>query len=148
MPEFASIGVLAMKTLLAAGALALGLIGSAGCEPGDYYVISFNGTGVSFLIVAGNVRVSPIQPVEQGDTPNDAPYPGAHVRVESLDGDRIMEIVSDQDGRFAMQLAPGTYRFVPLPPAGAEWPQPPAAIELTIDRQRRDLLFTYDTGIR
>ena len=130
-----------------AAALALFL---AGCQlgPGDVIVVRMNG-GASILVVAGNVTQGPITPVATTDDPNEAPLEGAHVRIETTEGVRVSEVVSDASGRFSVQLAPGTYRFVPLPTStSSPWPTPPPAVELTIDRARSDLTFSYDTGIR
>jgi hypothetical protein len=138
-----------MKRSWIMGAIfALG-VSLAGCQlgPGDYIIVSVNG-GASILIVAGNVTQGPIAPVATEDSPNEAPLKGAHVRIETTKGVRVAEAVSDANGRFSVQLAPGTYRFVPLPTSTSPFPEPPPAVELTIDRTRDDLSFSYDTGIR
>ena len=57
----------------------------------------------------------------------------------------MAEPVTDADGRFYVELAPGTYRFTPQPVEGLMGVAAEKVVEVSASL---DLDFAYDTGIR
>jgi len=63
--------------------------------------------------VKGEVRIGPINPVEQPGVENTAPY-SARLTVRSVpDDDMVAETMSDRHGSFLIYLPPGDYILVP-----------------------------------
>ncbi len=140
----------AIRRVGIAGAFALAAGLTAGCQlgPGDYLAIYVNGGGGTLLIVSGHVTQGPIVPDGDADQPHEAPMEGAHVRIETIAGELVDEVVTDKDGRFATRLPAGRFRFVALRTSDERWPEPPPAREIAIAHATTDLAFRYDTGIR
>ncbi|OFV84431.1 MAG: hypothetical protein A2W26_07490 [Acidobacteria bacterium RBG_16_64_8] len=96
--------------------------------------------------VQGEVRIGPINPVEQPGVDNTAPY-SAKLTVRSLPNGKVSaEATSGADGRFRIFLAPGDYTLEPeqgdpLPVA--------AAVDFTVVAGRFTTVnVDYDSGIR
>src|SRR5512143_346909 len=91
------------------------------------YITIFVALGVSVFLAAGcgkqavidsgvqgEVRIGPVNPVEQPGVPNDAPY-SATLRVKrASDGKVVGETTSGQDGSFRLALPPGDYVLEPV----------------------------------
>jgi hypothetical protein len=77
----------------------------------------------------------------------DRPVDGAELVVTTLDGIEVARATSDAEGRFALSLAPGTYRLEPQPVEGLMGTAAPFefSVELGVPTE---LLVSYDTGIR
>lgn len=96
--------------------------------------------------VRGEVRIAPVNPVEQPGVENSAAY-SANLVVRSVpDGEAVAETVSGKDGLFAIPLAPGEYILVPengdpLPVAE------PQAFTVVAGRFTT-VNVAYDSGIR
>jgi hypothetical protein len=112
-------------------------------------VVSTSGCGRQPVIdsgVQGEVRIGPVQPVEQPGVPNDAPY-AATLRIKrATDGKVVAETKSAADGSFRVALAPGDYVLEPLngdplPVAQAQDFTVTAGRFTTVDVE-------YDSGIR
>jgi hypothetical protein len=131
-------GVLA-ATILAAmpGACVLLEPPPASPEPLPTALVS----GVTGRVVVGT-RCSPAA------SPGSACFEPYQARLVLLDeeGEVVLELLSDPDGRFEAQLPPGTYTIVPAP--GGD-PYPAAAIlTLTVlDGQMSDVEVRYDSGL-
>jgi len=101
--------------------------------------------------IAGTVTAGPTCPVVT-DPPDpscaDRPVEGAVLVVTTLSGAEVGRVASDAEGRFAISLAPGTYRLEPQPVEGLMGTAAP--IEFTVEpgAPALDLLVAYDTGIR
>ena len=96
--------------------------------------------------VQGEVRIGPINPVEQPGVDNTAPY-SAKLTVRSRpDGKITAEATSSADGRFRIFLAPGGYT---LEPEQGD-PLPVAApVDFTVVAARFTTVNVgYDSGIR
>lgn len=96
--------------------------------------------------VRGEVRIGPVNPVEQPGVDNTAPYSAKLAVKLALDGEVVAETVSGEDGLFVIILAPGDYVLVPengdpLPVAE------PQAFTVTADRFTT-VTVAYDSGIR
>jgi hypothetical protein len=96
--------------------------------------------------VKGEVRIGPINPVEQPGVDNTAPY-SARLAVRSVvDDDVVAETISDEDGSFLINLLPGDYILVPengdpLPIAESQAFTVSPGRFTTVD-------VAYDSGIR
>jgi hypothetical protein len=96
--------------------------------------------------VQGEVRLGPVNPVEQPGVPNDRPYI-ADLRIKrTSDGRLVAETTSAADGSFRVPLAPGDYILEPVNGEPLPIAQPQ---EFTVAPG----LFTtvrvdYDSGIR
>lgn len=96
--------------------------------------------------VRGEVRIGPVNPVEQPGVDNTAPYASKLVVRSVPDGEAVAETVSGRDGLFAILLAPGEYILVPengdpLPVAT------PQAFTVVAGRFTT-VNVAYDSGIR
>jgi len=78
----------------------------------------------------------------------DRPVAGAVLVVTNLTGKEITRVVTDADGRFSVDLAPGAYRLVPQPVAGLMGTAAPVDLTVEVGAPGDDLQISYDTGIR
>ena len=95
--------------------------------------------------IRGLVTIGPISPVERPGEPTDRPY-AATIVIERVDGTTAAETKSGGDGRFSVNLAPGSYVLEPQNgnPLPIARPQhvtvaPHTFTEVTVE---------YDSGIR
>lgn len=92
----------------------------------------------------------PVCPVERRPPdPDCSPRPVEGVVVKAIDGAGAVQAraVSDADGGFSFELAPGSYEVLaePAPHLLGE----PAPVEVTVGSEPVDVGFLmYDTGIR
>ncbi|MDH4075884.1 MAG: carboxypeptidase-like regulatory domain-containing protein [Acidimicrobiia bacterium] len=105
------------------------------------------GGGAAGQRLAGTVTASPTCPVERADQPC-APRPVANAHIEAFDRSEhlVTSIDTDDEGRFALTLAPG--RYVLTASSGAVFPScPPLTVDVpTSGTARADI--ACDTGIR
>lgn len=105
-----------------------------------------NGPGVTGTVTAG-----PTCPVVT-DPPDpscaDRPVGGAVLVVTTPDGVEVGRTTSDAEGRFALSLAPGTYRLEPQPVEGLLGTATPFEFSLELGMPTAELNVSYDTGIR
>jgi hypothetical protein len=96
--------------------------------------------------VQGEVRVGPINPVEQPGVTNDRPYV-ATLRVKrASDGKVVAETKSAADGSFRLPLPPGRYILEPV--NGSPLPVAPLQ-EFAVEAGRFTTVdVSYDSGIR
>jgi hypothetical protein len=94
--------------------------------------------------VTGVVRAGPTCPVETPASPCPPATWTGTVRATSADG-HVVESQTDADGRYTLQLPPGTYTVVAVTPAG-----PPTGVpaDITVVDTLVDLDLEVDTGIR
>jgi hypothetical protein len=96
--------------------------------------------------VQGEVRVGPVNPVEQPGVQNDAPY-AATLRIKKASGGKVVaETRSAADGSFRVALPPGDYILEPVngDPLPVAQPQ-----EFTVAAGRfTTVRVNYDSGIR
>jgi hypothetical protein len=121
---------------LAATAGALVLASCAGAPPAA-------GSGIE-----GRVTIGPTCPVVRADSPcPDRPY-AAEIRVVAASGEEVARVRSGEDGRFRVDLRPGTYTLVP---EGSSAKGPPHAEPetVTVSQGRyTQVSIAYDSGIR
>jgi hypothetical protein len=100
--------------------------------------------------IDGVAMVGPIFPVDRPGVPNTRPLAGAVISVEPANGGpELTRVVADKNGRFHIDLAPGTYRLIPLPPQPGE--ALPRGTPLTVvvkPGDDTDVTVNYDSGIR
>jgi len=96
--------------------------------------------------IEGQVFIGPMCPVVQiGQECPDQPYQ-AVLTVNSPEGERIVQIQTDEDGRFSIPLQPGKYILHPESPNVM-----PFASEQTVvveDGIFTQVVVNYDSGIR
>ena len=99
-------------------------------------------SGVTGIVLAG-----PQCPVERADSPcPDRPVADAVVVARDAQGNIVGTDESDSDGRFAMDLPPGSYRLQVEGIRGIQSSKPLTA-RVTPNRYT-DVTLTVDTGIR
>jgi hypothetical protein len=110
--------------------------------------------GTTTTVVAGTIEgivtAGPTCPVaSQPPDPGcaDRPVPGALLLVVDVDGETAAEVVSGDDGRFRVSVAPGEYTFVPQPVEGLLGTAQPQDVVVT-GGAVIVLDVGYDTGIR
>jgi hypothetical protein len=96
--------------------------------------------------VQGEVRLGPVNPVEQPGVPNDRPYI-ADLRIKrTSDGKLVAETTSAADGSFRVPLASGDYILEPVNGEPLPIAQPQ---EFTVAPGRfTTVRVDYDSGIR
>ena len=98
-------------------------------------------TGLQGIVLRG-----PVTPVCRIDVPCDAPF-SADFAVER-NGRVVSQFRSDQDGRFEVVLAPGTYRIVPAANAPIMFPASQTTTVDVLASGLTEVRLTFDTGIR
>jgi hypothetical protein len=100
--------------------------------------------------IRGQALAGPIFPVERPGVPNTRPLAGAIITLQPAGGGpEITRVRADQDGRFQIPIAPGSYLIVPLPPDPAAFL--PRGVPQTVTVRAggfTDVVVQYDTGIR
>lgn len=99
--------------------------------------------------VVGWVTAGPTCPVAQFPPDPDCadrPVAGAVLLIKDLDGDELLRVESNREGRFVLRLLPGVYLLEPQPHDGLLGTAPPQ--EFTVKADPVELLVGYDTGIR
>ena len=95
--------------------------------------------------IEGQVFIGPTCPVvREGETCPDQPYQ-ATLTVNNLKGERIVQIQTEEDGRFKIPLPPGEYILHP------ESENIPFADDQTVIVENRaftQVIVNYDSGIR
>ena len=96
--------------------------------------------------IEGQVLMGPQCPVVQvGQECPDQPYQ-ATLTINSLEGERIAQVQTDEEGHFKLALPPGSYILHPESPNSLPFaPDQPFSVQ---DRQFTQLTVTYDSGIR
>lgn len=99
--------------------------------------------------VALNVRMRPMQPIEEGQNAVSAPLAGAVIVVENAEGLVLGRVQSDTAGRCFLELREGTHYFRPQPFRGRMFPHPLESKRVYVTKgQVVEVSIEYDTGIR
>ncbi|MDP9329418.1 MAG: hypothetical protein M3P11_02055 [Actinomycetota bacterium] len=121
--------LLALALVLVLAACATGGVGDGG------------DSGVQGVVLAG-----PQCPVERLDSPcPDRPYPGT-VRATGVDG-TTAQVDTDDQGRFRLVLAPGTYVVIVVATSGPAPAAVPQTVQVTAGAFTQ-VTLEVDTGIR
>lgn len=98
--------------------------------------------------IQGVVQVGPICPVERINSPC-PPHPiAATVVVRNTQGAEVKRFHSAGDGRFKVDLAPGTYTLLGLPIGSSFLPRPIPTTATVVDGSYTTVDVEYDSGIR
>jgi hypothetical protein len=100
-------------------------------------------------VIFGRVTMGPMSPVEgiEGSR-GPAPFSGARIVISGLDGKEIRSAVTDTEGRYNINLPPGTYRVEMAPVGHGRFTKDlPATVTITEGQEAR-LDILVDTGIR
>jgi hypothetical protein len=106
--------------------------------------------------VVGMVLLGPTSPVQHSDDPNGGYVPyAASIMVETPSGEAVTSIRSGSNGRFQVELNPGTFVFVPSDATNEAGnfttPGFPHAEPLSVTVRKDEVVkatIVYDTGIR
>lgn len=98
--------------------------------------------------LAGTVTAGPTCPVVQEGVPcPDRPVVDAAIQIIDGNGAIVVEVITDEDGAYAVDLAPGRYHVVPQSVEGLLGTAAPVDVTVAAD-STIVLDFAYDTGIR
>jgi hypothetical protein len=67
-------------------------------------------------VIEGRVSIRPVRSVERRGVANSAPFQAA-IAVIDIAGKQVATVQSDAEGKFRVELPPGTYVLRPLSPA-------------------------------
>lgn len=102
-----------------------------------------HGTGVR-----GIVEVGPTCPVERLNSPCASRPLAATVVFRDSAGREVTRVQAGADGRFTVDLLPGTYSVIGVNPGSAIFPRPiPTSVTVVAGRYT-PLIVQYDSGIR
>ena len=131
--------------LARAGVALLLLTAASGC----WYGASPSSTPVTSR-VSGVTVAAPTCPVETIPPQSGCearPVADAKLRFVDDAGDEVATVTTGNDGRFTLDLAPGTYQLQPQPVEGLMGTAPPVDVTVVIG-QPAEVTVSYDTGIR
>ena len=95
--------------------------------------------------IRGLVTIGPVSPVQQQGEPGATPY-SARIVVRRSGGGTAAEVKSGADGRFSVNLAPGSYVLEPQSTGQLPFAQPQ---QVTVEPHRyTEVTVSYDSGIR
>lgn len=127
------------RTLLLAGAIALA-IAATGCAKKPA-VEPIGRTGIE-----GKVTIGPQCPVQRADSPcPDSPYE-ARIQVRDSSGKVVVTFISNADGTFRIDVAPGRYTLVPQ--SGMPLPHAEPVDVTVVEGRYTRVDIAYDSGIR
>ncbi len=100
-------------------------------------------------MLIGKVTKGPISPVEgRKNLHSTEPVKGATIIISILDGQVIKSVITDDQGRYSINLLPGAYQIKMSPFEGIGFTKDlPATITIT-EGQETHLNVLVDTGIR
>lgn len=107
--------------------------------------------GVERVTVSGRAVAGPTCAVESASPdPScaDRPVPDAVVVIHDEEGNEVGRMTTEQDGRFSVDLHPGSYVFVPQPVEGLMGTAPPVEVNIEAGPEPSEVVVAYDTGIR
>lgn len=123
-------------------AMGVALVSAACGAPG-----SASGGGTGTLV--GRVLLWPTAPVCRPEAPCSAPLPYRQVQIKRTDGAVAATVTTDQQGRFTVALAPGTYEVYVVLGQGLPGVRQASSGAVTIvTGQTASVTVTVDSGIR
>jgi hypothetical protein len=98
--------------------------------------------------ITGKALVGPMCPVmREGEECPDQPYQ-ATITVNSIEGRRIVQFQTDEQGNFNIPLAPGEYILHPETPEGVPFPFADEQRFVILPGEFTRIIVLYDSGIR
>ena len=128
-----------------AAVLAIVVVGIGACTPGAGASPTAGTGSVAGVAVAGPTCPVVTDPPQSGC--GDRPVAGATLVVVDQAGDEIATATTGDDGRFHLDLPPGTYEVQPHPVDGLMGTAPPVGVTVSVG-QPTEVTVVYDTGIR
>ena len=120
-----------------------------GCAPAASSTVSSSPsvqTGrLQGIAVAGPTCPVVTDPPQSGC--EDRPVEGARLVIVDDEGEEVVTATSGADGRFEVELAPGTYEVRPQPVEGLMHSAEPVSVVVAIG-DPVEVTISYDTGIR
>ncbi len=100
--------------------------------------------------IKGTATESPTRPVPTSGEPTSRPLPGAHISIRmSEEGKEIAHTRTDASGRFRVEVPPGRYIVVGLPPSPKKsLPKGESVTTVVNPNVCTDVKVSFDTGIR
>jgi hypothetical protein len=99
--------------------------------------------------IAGEVRQRPTKPIENEDDIPWGPLAGATIVVEDKSNTVLGKVQSDANGKFYLQLEPGTHFLRPQRFSGKMFPLPLQSQRVYVPEGGiARVVIEYDTGIR
>jgi hypothetical protein len=123
--------------------IALGVLPAAACAAVRETTGSIAGG------IQGVVLIGPVTPVSHEGEANEKPYAGAVIKILNAAGtSQVGQFTSDSEGRFKMDLAPGTYVLAPQTPENKPLPVGEPQTVTVGAGFYTDVTIRYDSGIR
>ena len=98
--------------------------------------------------ITGKALVGPMCPVQiEGQECPDQPYQ-ATITIKDLEGRKIVQVQTDEQGNFKVPLAPGKYILHPETPQDAPLPFANEQRFTVLSGEYTRLVVQYDSGIR
>jgi hypothetical protein len=98
--------------------------------------------------ITGKALVGPMCPVmREGEECPDQPYQ-ATITVNSIEGRKIVQFQTDEQGNFNVPLAPGEYILYPETPEGVPFPFADEQRFVVLPGEFTRIIVLYDSGIR
>ena len=98
--------------------------------------------------IAGKTLMGPMCPaIRVGEECPDQPYQ-ATITVNNLEGRKIVQFQTDEQGNFKVLLAPGEYILHPETPEGKPFPYADEQRFTVLPGEFTRLIVSYDSGIR
>lgn len=98
--------------------------------------------------IEGQVLLSPTSPVASSDKPRtDRPYK-AKLRILNHEREEILQIDTDDEGKFKITLEPGEYIISPIQPNPLRPPYPEEKKVTVKSNEFTSVIVRFDTGIR
>jgi uncharacterized surface anchored protein len=100
--------------------------------------------------VAGIAVAGPTCPVVTDPPQSECdarPVADARLRIVDVSGSEVTILITDADGRFEKDLAPGAYQVKPLAVDGLLGTAPPVNVTVA-SGEEAEVTVSYDTGIR
>jgi len=98
--------------------------------------------------ITGKVLIGPMCPVvREGEECPDQPYQ-ATITVNSLEGRKIVQFQTDEQGNFKVPLAPGEYILHPETPEGKPYPFAGEQQFTVMPGEFNRINVVFDSGIR
>jgi hypothetical protein len=136
-------------TFARVGLVAIVLGAVAGCAPAASPSASPS-PSVQTGVLEGIALAGPTCPVVT-DPPQsgceDRPVVGARLEIVDEDGAQVATATTGADGRFQVELAPGTYAVRPQPVEGLMQTAASVSVNVAIE-DPAEVTLSYDTGIR
>jgi hypothetical protein len=124
------------------------VVGACGHEAGQMVLANPDQPRGALGRLAGTVTQGPVSPLGGRGQPLSEPAGGVRILIEDMSGHQVGSVVTDNQGRYQVELPEGTYRVKMPPLPGLKFTKDlPATVGIGAGRDSR-LDIYIDTGIR